>query len=1047
MRRLLVLAAALTIMWGLRGLPSATGGAGPDPLTLAAVGFVVLAAFTVGELGARLGLPKVTGYIVAGLALGPQAADILSTSVVQEMRVFNTLALGLIATTAGLELDLKSIRRVWKALTAMVVLKIPLLIVLVGGAFYAIESSLPSLGLPPEAIAPVALIVAVLGIGTSPAIALAVVNEGGSKGRLTDLLLAMAVVKDLVVVVSLAIALALAKAMLDPTAHLDAHVLVHVAEELGSSIAVGAVLGVLLIAYTRYVHKQMLLFILLTILVVAEISATLHLELLLVFIVAGFLVRNFSDLEHDLLHPLERIALPVFVVFFTTAGAGVDLIGTLGLLPLALSLVVARTLAFYLAGRMGGAIAGEGAAVVDNAWLTWLPQAGVTLGLVLLAAKALPDFAEPLTAIGMALVAIHLLVGPVTLGLGLRRAGEMGQAKAGADPHAHAEGSHDSPVEGEAASEEAHPSEPTEEVPATAEVPVAAARRPMSEVLTGVADPEAASTVRGLVADLQARIDAFVDHEARPAADAVRVHLAARVPDAGGDFFGGLRESALAPVELTHEAWLDQVNALYDDLARIVQALPHELTLAPQDPPPTHEARDPEGNLVALGRRARWLAEGRSWRRPPVGMLAREALEGRLAAAVLELSATWHRAQAAMCEAAAPGLLGAESPDLARTDIGNVEAEWVHSVRTALEDALLEGTTVLMDALVECASPLGRPRTPRYSEVESAVERARAEWVTDEPAWQDAVEAAGEHLRLVSIVAVLLNRTAELHQSWGQDALDAFEADLERSTGAVIERLTALKGTVAASTTPDLPAWEAQMKKVFPVRARLDLRLAAQTFRQRVQPARLSEELEAVLDNLPKRLRVVGLPVSTVGDVKDVDTHPLDVAATLRTLLLDARVPELCRALEHLTPQLVSCHSLVAECVEVASYGLSTAARDPDSAKASALEALERSIRRLELYRTELVEAIRVSRELLESEQQETEGDLRALLTPRSSVARITSGLSATRRIVGSRLSALLGRITAGGQWVSSWVTTRLEDPALLDRAVRSGARSMDGEQ
>ena len=83
------------------------------------------------------------------------------------------------------------------------------------------------------------------------------------------------------------------------------------------------------------------------------------LELLLVFIAAGFVVRNFSKYEHELLHPLELVALPVFVVFFTTAGAGIDLLVTWQVLPLALALCAARAAVYWCASNWGGRFGGE----------------------------------------------------------------------------------------------------------------------------------------------------------------------------------------------------------------------------------------------------------------------------------------------------------------------------------------------------------------------------------------------------------------------------------------------------------------------------------------------------------------------------------------------------------------------------------------------------------------------------------------------------------------------------------------------------------------
>ncbi len=429
MKRILVIAALLGVMLALEGLKVDSRFA-THPMTLAAIGFVVLAAFATAELGNALSLPRVTGYILAGAALGPSLGNILSGEVVTEMRMFNTLALGLIATSAGLELDLRQLLRLGKTLSATIVAKLVLAVTLVGGTLLAVASVL-DVGLPQalaqdgSATLSLALVMGVLAIATSPAIALAVLNETQAKGRLADLVLGAAVFKDLVVVVSLAVAVAIARTLLVPGATLEPAMLLHVGAELGGSLVAGTILGGILIAYVRFVKAEMLLFVAAMILVVAELCRAFHLELLLVFITAGFVVRNLSKYEHDLMKPLELVALPVFVVFFTNAGAGIDLIATWRILPAAAALCAARAAAFYVAGRFGARVGGESAAVGDNAWYGYLPQAGVTLGLVGLAAQQLPTIGSAIATTGMAVVAINLLVGPVSLRKALQVAGEI----------------------------------------------------------------------------------------------------------------------------------------------------------------------------------------------------------------------------------------------------------------------------------------------------------------------------------------------------------------------------------------------------------------------------------------------------------------------------------------------------------------------------------------------------------------------------------------------------------------------------------------------
>lgn len=403
--------------------------------SLAGMGFVMLTAYAVAEIGGALTLPQVTGYILAGVVLGPSVGGIISGELVGDMRMFNTLALGLIATSAGLELDVRQMARLAKTLVLTTAIKVLVGVSAVALAFIAVESTLGLLALEgPGELSTLALILGVLSVGTSPSITLAVLSETGAKGRLSDLVLGAAIFKDLVVVIGLAVATAVGRVWLAPGAALDAKVLVDVAVELGGSILAGSLVGLVFIGYVRFIRAEMLLFVAAMILVVAELCRAFHLELLLVFISSGVVVRNFSSFEHELMRPLRLVALPVFVLFFANAGASVDLPTTWQILPLALACCAARALAYLLASQVGGRWAGESRNIRKHAWLAYLPQAGVTLGLVGVAALQVPELAGPITNTGMAVVAVNLLIGPITLRRALGALGEIPHAGAAPSP-------------------------------------------------------------------------------------------------------------------------------------------------------------------------------------------------------------------------------------------------------------------------------------------------------------------------------------------------------------------------------------------------------------------------------------------------------------------------------------------------------------------------------------------------------------------------------------------------------------------------------------
>ena len=191
MRQIVVLGILLLAMMALKTLGVAQ--AGGVPLFLASVGFVILAAHSAAEIAGRFRLPKVTGYIIAGVLLGPGVINILSISVVEDIN-------------AGLELHFDSLRRISKTLAATIAIKVGLLAILVGGGFFLVQNQFQIIQTGNSmADLALAMVFAALAIGTSPAIALAVTQEADAKSRMADLVLGMAVAKDVVVVLVLAL--------------------------------------------------------------------------------------------------------------------------------------------------------------------------------------------------------------------------------------------------------------------------------------------------------------------------------------------------------------------------------------------------------------------------------------------------------------------------------------------------------------------------------------------------------------------------------------------------------------------------------------------------------------------------------------------------------------------------------------------------------------------------------------------------------------------------------------------------------------------------
>ena len=153
-------------------------------------------------------------------------------------------------------------------------------------------------------------------------------------------------------------------------------------------------------------------------------AVSLNLEPLLICMSAGFSVQNFSDMGRFFMDGLERISLPIYVLFFSLAGASLDLDALHIAWPLALSLAVVRGLGILAATWLAGVLNRDPASHRRSAWMAYLTQAGVAIGLAQLAERHFPEIGVYLTTVVLAVITINQVVGPITFKASLNIVGE-----------------------------------------------------------------------------------------------------------------------------------------------------------------------------------------------------------------------------------------------------------------------------------------------------------------------------------------------------------------------------------------------------------------------------------------------------------------------------------------------------------------------------------------------------------------------------------------------------------------------------------------------
>lgn len=423
--------AALALIVGAYGWLQSRGHVATSPGPLFALGFLLVAGTVGGTVAAFFRLPRLTGYLIAGLVAGPHGFHLIDHDAVNALTLVNALALALIALEAGAELTVAALKRNLKTLLWQSLMHTVVLAVGMGAAFYL----LARFGLidflrdaPPIALLAAAGVWGAFATSKSPAVTLALLKETHSKGPVSEVGLGVVVLFDVIVLVLFAAAVMFAQSALSPTGGFSLDTMQALGTELLVSVAAGVTFGLIVALYFFAIDKEPLLFLLVTAYGVTAFCTYFHYDTLLVFAMAGFVVTNMSRQGEKLIHASERMGSAVMVVFFATAGAHLDLGVLRTAWPVALGLAGGRVLLTWVSSALAHRAAGDEGTVKKYTFTSLISQAGVAIGLATIAGQSLGPMGTGIATLAIAVVGINELIGPIIFKVGLGRAGEIGKA-------------------------------------------------------------------------------------------------------------------------------------------------------------------------------------------------------------------------------------------------------------------------------------------------------------------------------------------------------------------------------------------------------------------------------------------------------------------------------------------------------------------------------------------------------------------------------------------------------------------------------------------
>jgi Kef-type K+ transport system membrane component KefB len=390
-----------------------------------------------GKLIDLIKFPRVTGYILIGILIGPSVLALLSHEMVESFTIIRQVAIGFIGYTIGLELRFSKLKKTGKQVTIITLAQ-----AMTTAIFVAAAIAVYLFATGRDHIWTYALILGAIATATAPGPIVAVVKSYRTKGPVTDVLLPLVALDDAIGIMLFAVMLSFGTALLSGPVSV-AHMVMDPAKEIFFSFAFGALIGFLLTLVAKKFNRESDNFLMMAIIGAVfagiGIGQAVHASAILLPMTIGIVLTNSVDekYEHRLTKATDLFSAPILLAFFTIAGAELQLsllakIGVMGVIYLLIR----------VAGKISGSIVSAKAVkapptVIKYLGFTLIPQAGVAIDMALttqLRFEQTPELA-PFMEIGavimtivLAATVIYEVFGLVIVKTALGKAGEIDAA-------------------------------------------------------------------------------------------------------------------------------------------------------------------------------------------------------------------------------------------------------------------------------------------------------------------------------------------------------------------------------------------------------------------------------------------------------------------------------------------------------------------------------------------------------------------------------------------------------------------------------------------
>lgn len=381
------------------------------------ISIIILVGLLGGRIAKKFGLPSVSGYIVAGLLLGPSFIDLVSNEGLNSLGFITDIALAAIAFSIGNEFLLSDMKKVGNKIFLLTIAEVIGALVIVFMTMYFLFNQSFEFS----------IVIASMSAATAPAGIVMVIRELRADGPLVKTILPVVALDDALGIMVFSVALSIAKM----TSGLADFTLIQIVSdpliEIFGSLLLGFLLGLGLtyLANKAKGRDELLKISLAFILAAVGAANFFNMSPLLTAMMMGGTLVNLMHNSKRVFDNINSFTPPINLLFFTLAGMSLDLkiLASVGMLGI--GYILARAIGKMLGAGVGAKALGESETIQKYLGLSLLTQGGISIGLSVIVRNELPQFSQSIVTVILFSVLVFEILGPILAKIAITKAGEV----------------------------------------------------------------------------------------------------------------------------------------------------------------------------------------------------------------------------------------------------------------------------------------------------------------------------------------------------------------------------------------------------------------------------------------------------------------------------------------------------------------------------------------------------------------------------------------------------------------------------------------------